>query len=82
MATRREAAINAMQASLRAGPLLLGACAALSMSLCLTTAAPAQTPELGGVRAPGSAKESPYASTKDDEAPREASGGNHAASSS
>jgi hypothetical protein len=66
-----------MVASLRVRPLLLGACTALSMSVCLTTAARALTPELDGVRAAGSAKESPYASAKDEEHDQHSSTGLH-----
>jgi len=65
---------HAMVASPRVRPLLLGGFAALSMSVCLTTAARALPPELEGVRAPGSAKESPYASAKDDENDQDGSG--------
>lgn len=56
-----------MVVRLRARPLLLGASAVLAISLVLTTAARALTPELDGVRVPGSAKESPYASARDEE---------------
>lgn len=82
-----------MVVSRSARRVLLGACAASALGLCLSSQTLAETKSLDGVKAPGSAKDSPYAAAVDADGakapgatsklktPTEAMGGTRAAGS-